>query len=196
MVIGCSDSRASPDVVFGDNKVGYLFGYRAVGGALGREGLASAEYAVAHLGVKNIVFMSHSECGAVKEAQHMIREGHEYESVAGNALMEVVLEMTQNITKDHASKASLPDAIADNALAQADKLYRFLTENTETRDRSFKIFILHHDIETGRLTPRESFTYDVEGKKALNEPFRRVVERIHRPDLLPEPKKAERLKST
>lgn len=65
VVVSCSDSRVSPELVF-DQGPGDLFVIRTAGNIIGDIELGSIEYAVEHLGVKLIVVMGHKNCGAVQ----------------------------------------------------------------------------------------------------------------------------------
>jgi carbonic anhydrase len=65
VVITCSDSRVADALLF-DQEAGRLFTIREAGNAPDLQGIASAEYAVEHLGSKLIVVMGHTSCGAVK----------------------------------------------------------------------------------------------------------------------------------
>lgn len=67
IVLSCSDSRVPPEVVF-DQKLGEVFTVRTAGEAIDPSAIASMEYAVEHLGSKNIVVMGHTNCGAIKAA--------------------------------------------------------------------------------------------------------------------------------
>ena len=67
VMIGCSDSRVPPEVIF-DCGLGDLFVIRAAGHVLDDAGYASVQYAAEHLGVNLIVVLGHSSCGAVKAA--------------------------------------------------------------------------------------------------------------------------------
>lgn len=64
-VICCSDSRVPPEIIF-DQGLGDMFVVRTAGNLLGGLEIGSIEYAVEHLGVKQILVMGHRECGAVK----------------------------------------------------------------------------------------------------------------------------------
>jgi carbonic anhydrase len=66
-IVACSDSRVSPEIVF-DQGLGDLFVVRTAGNLVDDLGIASLEYAVAHLGAPLIVVMGHSRCGAVTSA--------------------------------------------------------------------------------------------------------------------------------
>jgi carbonic anhydrase len=70
VIVACSDSRAAPELVF-DQGLGDLFVVRVAGNIISGAGASvkgSVEYAVAELGVKLIVVLGHSQCGAVKAA--------------------------------------------------------------------------------------------------------------------------------
>lgn len=66
-VLSCADSRVPVEMVF-DEPIGRLFVTRVAGNITTPEIIASLEYAVAVLGIKAIVVMGHSRCGAVKAA--------------------------------------------------------------------------------------------------------------------------------
>ena len=64
VVITCSDSRVPPELLF-DRGLGDLFVVRTAGNVLDEVALGSIEYAVAHLGVRLVIVLGHSRCGAV-----------------------------------------------------------------------------------------------------------------------------------
>lgn len=69
-VVGCADSRVPPEVIF-DQGVGDLFVVRVAGNVISGAGASvkgSIEYAVAELGVRLVLVLGHSQCGAVKAA--------------------------------------------------------------------------------------------------------------------------------
>ncbi|MEY4187851.1 MAG: hypothetical protein RIT02_2885 [Planctomycetota bacterium] len=66
-ILGCADSRVSPEVIF-DQGQGDLFVVRVAGNVLGDFEQASLEYAVQNLGVRLVLVMGHEQCGAVKAA--------------------------------------------------------------------------------------------------------------------------------
>jgi carbonic anhydrase len=70
IVVGCADSRVSPELVF-DQGVGDLFVVRVAGNIVTGAGptmKGSIEFAVAELGARLIVVLGHEKCGAVKAA--------------------------------------------------------------------------------------------------------------------------------
>jgi len=71
LVLGCSDSRVPPEIVF-DQGLGDLFVLRVAGNVIDDHSLGSIEYAVDHLSVRLIVVLGHQRCGAVKAAKETI----------------------------------------------------------------------------------------------------------------------------
>ena len=66
-IVGCSDSRIPPEVIF-DLGLGDVFVIRTAGNVLDDVGLGSLEYAVEHLHVPLILVLGHENCGAVTAA--------------------------------------------------------------------------------------------------------------------------------
>ena len=64
VVIGCSDSRVPPEILF-DSGLGDLFVIRVAGNIVDKIVMGSIEYAVEHVGVRLVVVLGHSHCGAV-----------------------------------------------------------------------------------------------------------------------------------
>lgn len=73
-ILACADSRVAPELVF-DQGVGDLFVVRVAGNVFSGAGplvKGSMEFAVAELGVRLIMVLGHSQCGAVAAAiQHI-----------------------------------------------------------------------------------------------------------------------------
>jgi carbonic anhydrase len=74
VIVGCADSRVAPELIF-DQGVGDLFVVRVAGNVISGAGASvkgSIEYAVVELGVRLIMVLGHSQCGAIKAAiQHI-----------------------------------------------------------------------------------------------------------------------------
>lgn len=66
-ILGCSDSRVPPELVF-DAGFGELFVIRVAGNVLGPSIMGTLQYAAAHLQTPLFVVMGHQGCGAVKAA--------------------------------------------------------------------------------------------------------------------------------
>ena len=76
IILGCSDSRVPPEVLF-DQGLGDLYVVRVAGNVLDQMIVASIEFAVLHLDVSLVMVMGHSQCGAVQATcNHDQLEGH------------------------------------------------------------------------------------------------------------------------
>ena len=69
LVITCSDSRVIPEVIF-NKTLGELFVIRTAGNVINDGELATIEYAIEHLKIKEIIVLAHTYCGAVHAAVH------------------------------------------------------------------------------------------------------------------------------
>ena len=66
-ILSCADSRVPVELVF-DQTIGHIFVTRVAGNIINSEIIGSLEYGVAVLGVKVLLVMGHSNCGAVSAA--------------------------------------------------------------------------------------------------------------------------------
>ncbi len=67
VVVACSDSRVSPEIIF-NQSLGDLFVVRTAGHLVDDYALGSVEYAVEHLGARLVIVVGHERCGAVDAA--------------------------------------------------------------------------------------------------------------------------------
>ena len=65
IILCCSDSRVSPEIIF-DESLGKLFVVRVAGNVADPVDLGSIEYAAQHLHAKLLLVVGHESCGAVK----------------------------------------------------------------------------------------------------------------------------------
>jgi carbonic anhydrase len=66
-VLSCADSRVPVEIIF-DQSIGHNFLTRVAGNVVTPEIIASLEFGAVELGVRAILVMGHSNCGAVKAA--------------------------------------------------------------------------------------------------------------------------------
>lgn len=78
VVLSCSDSRVTPNIIFNVG-LGEIFDVRLAGNVLNEEALGSIEYGVEHLHAPLIVVMGHESCGAVTAAYDYAQNGTEAE---------------------------------------------------------------------------------------------------------------------
>ncbi len=77
MLVSCSDSRVSPELLFGRAWASCLSCANA-GNTLDTTALGSVEYAISQLGVPLIVVMGHEKCGAVEAAVAVVEQNALY----------------------------------------------------------------------------------------------------------------------
>jgi carbonic anhydrase len=141
VVLGCSDSRVPPELIF-DQGLGDLFVVRTAGHVLGRTALESIEYAASHLGTPLVVVLAHSDCGAVKAA------------VAGRgAPPEGMSRLASEILPAVEEAASLPGDLLDNTARVHARL-------TVERLRA-ESFVLKEMMRSGRGAALPAF-YDLD----------------------------------
>jgi carbonic anhydrase len=69
-IVTCADSRVVPEHIFMTG-IGELFTIRCAGNVAGPMELASALYAAEHLGVKLVLVLGHTHCGAVEAGMEL-----------------------------------------------------------------------------------------------------------------------------
>lgn len=146
-ILACADSRVPVGLVLDEN-IGRVFVTRIAGNTATTEVIASLEYAVAMLGVKVIMVMGHTNCGAIGAA---IRNA----PVPGqiSALFAGILPAIHDVG-DHDVDA----VTREHVLNQVDTLTHASTVVAErVRDRALKVVPAIYDVATGvvaLLAPR------------------------------------------
>lgn len=74
-ILSCMDSRTSSELVF-DQGLGDIFSIRIAGNVITQHILGSLEYATAVAGVKLVLVLGHTGCGAIKGACDNVHMGH------------------------------------------------------------------------------------------------------------------------
>lgn len=109
-VLSCADSRVPVELVF-DQSIGHLFVIRVAGNVATPDTIASIEYGAAVLGIKAILVLGHTNCGAVKA------------TIAGKAVPGQISTLYQYIHPALAgAKGDLTTATRQNAALQASVL--------------------------------------------------------------------------
>jgi len=147
ILVSCSDSRIAPEIVF-DQGLGDLFSIRTAGHVLDAVSVASIEYAVGHLGAKEIVVMGHTSCGAIKAA---VASGETPDTGSKN-LDALILAIKPGLKKEYHSDHAHEEAAEDNVAASI----RFLLSKSplirdEVHQGKVKIVSALYDLETGEV---------------------------------------------
>jgi len=140
-VLSCADSRVPVELVF-DQTIGHIFVTRVAGNLVTPEIIGSLEYGVGVLGVKALVVLGHSGCGAVKAAMKA-------DSVPGQ-ISSLYPHLRQAVEQ---SGGGFDKAIEANAKIQAELLR---TSSTVIRDAvkagKLKVEAGVYDLATGKVT--------------------------------------------
>ena len=111
-ILGCSDSRVPPELVF-DAGFGELFVVRLAGNVLSPEVAGTLQYAGVHLKTPLFVVLGHEGCGAVQAALRTLREGTRERSRI-DALLQNILPALDGIDPLLPEKAQLRAAVEAN----------------------------------------------------------------------------------
>lgn len=76
VIVGCSDSRVPPEIVF-DQGLGDLFVIRVAGNVIDDEALGSIEFAAEEFKLPLVVVLGHERCGAVRATIDAMEKGDE-----------------------------------------------------------------------------------------------------------------------
>lgn len=138
VVLGCSDSRVSPELLF-DQTLGDLFVVRSAGNIADPVGLGSIEYAVEHLGSSVIVVLGHQKCGAVTAACAQQKMPTSNLQAIVDKINPAVLQVGDSEKGDARVEAAIKQNVHQSA--------KDLLVNSE---------VLHHAVEEGKLTVIEA----------------------------------------
>ena len=111
-ILGCSDSRVPPEMVF-DQGFGDLFIVRVAGNVVGTEILGSLGYALEHLATPLFVILGHADCGAVQAALRAKRGGTTERGRLAE-LLGAILPALENIDPSASPEMQLDCAVEAN----------------------------------------------------------------------------------
>lgn len=185
LFIGCSDSRVDPSIIT-QAGLGELFVMRNAGnivpcyGASNGGEPATIEYAVAALGVKDIVVCGHSGCGAI---QAML-EPHRMEKLPlvrgwlnhAEATRQIMLENYTELT----GASLLQAAVSEHVLVQIENLQTHPAVAVRLQRGELTLHawvyqmetgkVLAYDSEDGRFTSLTDLSPEQAGKRKVSNP--------------------------
>jgi carbonic anhydrase len=149
VLVGCSDSRVSPELLFGRG-LGDLFIVRNAGNVVDLAAMGSIEYGVAVLGAPLVVVLGHERCGAVQAAVNVVEHDATYPGSIGQMIepiLPAVLRARREGTDD-----LLDRAVKANVQRIVERLRtteQMLQE--PQREGLLKIVGAHYDLDTGHV---------------------------------------------
>jgi carbonic anhydrase len=124
IVLGCSDSRVPAEMVF-DQGLGDLFVIRVAGNIVAPSQVGSIEFAAARYGVRLVVVLGHSQCGAVLASLEELERPSENRSPNLGFIVNSIVPNVEPLyaSGDIADRAALVRrAVRANISASADHL--------------------------------------------------------------------------
>lgn len=149
VVLGCSDSRVPPELLF-DQGFGDLFVVRVAGNVVDTDVTASVEYAIDHLDTQLIVVMGHTNCGAITATlDHLTNaEGEPAEVVS---LLYRIEPSTIGIPNDLPRSERINIAVKRNVQLAVRRLARVPDLRRSISSGKIKIVGAVYDMHTGKI---------------------------------------------
>jgi len=146
LIISCMDSRAPVEIIF-DQGIGDLFSVRVAGNIINEDIIASAEFAVDVVGVKLIMVLGHTNCGAMSACINNIRNGY---------LKYLVNKIEPNYLKFKTEIDNSAQPINELAKYNAKESANVLIDKSEIiqqalKNKKIEIVTAIYSIETGKV---------------------------------------------
>lgn len=142
VIVGCSDSRVAPEIIF-DQGLGDLFTVRVAGNVIGPLELNSVEYAVIYLHSSVILVLGHENCGAVTAV------------IQGNTKdIESVAELIKPSVDDvrvKSPKNLLEASVKKNALRMKGYLLGNPVIQQLVTDKKLEVYAGYYHLQTGSV---------------------------------------------
>ncbi len=148
-ILGCSDSRVSPEMIF-DAGLGELFVMRVAGNVLSPEVAGSIQYAGSHLQTPLLVVLGHEGCGAIQAAlATKYQSAHQRSRI--QLLVDSILPALEGLDADLPPAARLAQAVEMNVCWAL----RTILDSPEGQARLAEGRVRYvgaiYDIQTGRV---------------------------------------------
>ena len=147
-ILGCSDSRVPPELIF-DANFGELFIVRVAGNVISPEVMGSLQYAGAHLLTPLFVVLGHAGCGAVKAALE-----YKINSVQLRSRIQILVNNILPGLPEFDAQSSQDEKLAGAIEANVRWSMHQLLETPEGQDglkRGVKLVGAVYDITTGQV---------------------------------------------
>lgn len=124
IVLGCSDSRVPAELVF-DQGLGDLFVIRVAGNIVAPSQVGSVEFAAAQYGVRLVVVLGHTKCGAIQATLDQLQQPSELQSKNLASIVSRIQPVVSGLLRTDLRKdaeALRQEAVRANVRASADHL--------------------------------------------------------------------------
>ncbi len=143
-ILGCSDSRVAPEIIF-DKGLGHLFVVRDAGNVATPEEIATLEYGTFVLGAKVLMVMGHQNCGAVQAAI----KGGPFPGSIGSLVYAIhpAVEKSSGQAGDR-----VENAVKANVLLQKERVKSSPVISKLIKEGKLKVVGAYYNLETGEVT--------------------------------------------
>jgi carbonic anhydrase len=149
VLVGCSDSRVPPELLFGRG-LGELFIIRNAGNTVNVAALGSVEYGVGVLGCPLVVVLGHEACGAVAAAVDVVEKNATFPGVIGDMIQPIVPAVLE--ARSMSGGTLLDNSIVANAKRVAKRLATQSAVLQEpARTGKLKIVPARYDLDSGQV---------------------------------------------
>jgi carbonic anhydrase len=148
-ILGCSDSRVPPELVF-DAGFGELFIVRVAGNVLGPSILGTLQYTGSHLHTPLFVVMGHEGCGAVKAAIETKFSGAAHKSRIA-LLLKNILPALDGLDGTQPPEALLRSAVEANVRHTMRELLNTPEAKLRVAAGGVKLVGAVYELESGRV---------------------------------------------
>ena len=124
IVLACSDSRVPVETIF-DQGIGDLFVVRVAGNIAARSQIGSIEFAAVNFGVRLIVVLGHTSCGAIEAAVNEMRKPSVLQSANLDFIVERIRPSVERVMAEgygHDPDMLLAEVTQENIRNSADRL--------------------------------------------------------------------------
>jgi carbonic anhydrase len=148
-IVTCSDSRVSPELLFGGLGVGELFVARNAGNMVDTATMGTIEYGAAELGVPLIVVMGHEKCGAVAAACAVVEKHAKFPGSIGPMVKAIVPAAKAVFGKPG---DFVDNAVRESAMRTAKKVAtKSQIVSQLVKATKVKVVAARYDLDNGRI---------------------------------------------
>lgn len=148
-IIGCSDSRVPPELVF-DASFGDLFIVRVAGNVISPEIMGTIQYAAVHLQTPLFVVMGHEGCGAV-QAAIAAHDGQSQERTRIRLLLDGMLPGLEQLPADLPPRERMNAAVEANVRWSMRQVFETPEGRARVNEGVLKLVGAVYELETGRV---------------------------------------------
>jgi carbonic anhydrase len=148
-ILGCSDSRVPPELLF-DTGLGELFVVRVAGNVISPEIAGSLQYAAAHLQTLLFVVLGHEGCGAIAAALASKHQGEQFPSRI-QLLVQSILPGIPDFDARLSPEEQLARAVESNVRWMVRRILDSPEGLAHLAEGRMKVIGAIYEIETGRV---------------------------------------------